>query len=351
MGKINYIIIKANGNCNLNCTYCYYTQHQLSEWKTAYNLDLLEITFKKIADYTDIITICWHGGEPLLNGVDYFRKAIEIQRKYKLKVENNLQTNGTLINNEWAEFFKENNFSVGLSLDGNKETHDLNRLKNNTSSYDKVLDGLNILIKHKVKHGVLCYANPDTDSVAIFRHFVQLGIRKIDFMLPIISHHSNAEVDVEKVSNYFIQLFHEWFDLNNPNIKIRIFEDILSLLLGGKANNCLFKNQCGGFITIEPNVDIGICENHRINGFENYLLNKNILHDNFISIENEAHIRNENINKLSNECLNCNLLPWCNGGCSVERFFDGFKNINVYCRVYKNIFSNLAERIYVQPKK
>ena len=97
MGKINYIIIKVNGNCNLNCTYCYYTHHQLPEWKTIYNLDLLDLTFNKLADYTDKVIICWHGGEPLLNGLDYFRKAMEIQKKYKLNIENNLQTNGTYL--------------------------------------------------------------------------------------------------------------------------------------------------------------------------------------------------------------------------------------------------------------
>ncbi|MEI8204190.1 MAG: radical SAM protein [Bacteroidota bacterium] len=349
MGKINYIIIKSNGNCNLNCTYCYYTHHQLPEWKTAFDIDLLDLTFNKLAGYTDKVIICWHGGEPLLNGLDYFRKAMEIQQKYNLKVENNLQTNGTLIDDDWAIFFKENNFSIGISLDGDEGIHDLNRKQKNNSSYEKTLNGLRLLMKHKTKHGVLCYANSETDSVSIFRHFIKLGIKKIDFLLPIISYQSIAEVDVEKVSNYFIRLFHEWFDLDNPEIKIRIFDDMLSLLLGGKAMNCIFKNQCQGFITIEPNGDVGICENHRINGFDNYLLNKNILTDDFFSIEKESFKRNENINKLAEDCLKCNLLQICNGGCSVERFNMGYKNKNVYCDIYKNIFCNLANKIYVQP--
>ncbi|MEI6696732.1 MAG: radical SAM protein [Bacteroidota bacterium] len=350
MSKINYIILKANGNCNLSCNYCYYTHYQLAKWKIKYSLELLDLTFKKIAGYTDKITLCWHGGEPLLNGIDYYTKAIELQKKYSINIEHNLQTNGTLINDDWAKMFKENNFSIGISLDGNQSVNDKNRLINGKSSYMDVIRGMKILQRNEVKFGVLCYVNPLENGVNIFRHFVDLGVKKIDFLLPIVSHSSNTTIDEELLAQYFENIFNDWLTLNDPTIKIRIFEDVLTLLMGGKAKNCIFKNKCNGFITIEPNGDVGICENHRINGLENYLINKNILYDDFELIEKEVNTRSEIINSLPDNCIKCNILEVCKGGCSVERYNNEYKHTNIYCKTYKKLFINLAKKVYVQPQ-
>ncbi|MCX6230589.1 MAG: radical SAM protein [Bacteroidetes bacterium] len=350
MGKINYIIIKANGNCNLNCSYCYYTHHRLPQWEKAYNLELLELTFKKIAAYTHNVSICWHGGEPLLNGIDYYRNVLDLQQKYQICIEHNLQTNGTLINDEWAKFFKENNFSIGLSLDGDKAANDKHRHNKSKSSYNAVIQGLEKLKQNEVKFGVLCYANPEEDGVRIFHHFINLGIKKIDFMFPITSHNSDITINEDLLTDYFEKIFKAWLELNNPQVKIRLFEDIILLLVGGKAKNCIFKNQCNGFITIEPNGDVGICENNRINGHDNYLIGKNILYHDFNSIEKALDLKSASINTLHDSCLNCNLLNLCNGGCAVERFHHDYKNINVYCKIYKKLFANISKQIYSHSK-
>lgn len=351
MKKINYIILKANGKCNLNCNYCYYYNNfKVKEWNKKFSEELLDITFNKISSYTNDITICWHGGEPMLNGISYYKNVIELQKIYNLKIEHNIQTNGTLINDEWAEFFKKNNFSVGLSLDGDKKANDNSRLSNGISSYFNTLRGLKILQKHQVKYGVLCYANSNEDGKRIFKHFVNLGVKKIDFLLPIVSHKHVDEINEDLLFKFFESVYTEWIELNDPQVRIRLFDDIFSLLLDYQAKNCIFKNSCFNFITIEPNGDIGTCENHRVNGLNNYLLNLNIKNADFELIENKLKILSSINILIPDECSDCKFLKFCNGGCAVERYRDKNNSYNMYCKIYKKLFVLLAKSIIVKPK-
>ena len=163
-----HVLSKPTGAiCNLDCSYCFFLDKEELYPGSKFRMtdEVLETYIRQLieAHKTPEVTVAWQGGEPTLMGVDFFRKAIAYQEKYRkpgMTFENTLQTNGTLLDDEWCEFFKENNYLIGLSLDGPRELHDANRVdKKGSPTFDRVMRGLRLLQKHGVEYNILTTVN------------------------------------------------------------------------------------------------------------------------------------------------------------------------------------------------
>ncbi|MFP4366765.1 MAG: radical SAM protein, partial [Bacteroidales bacterium] len=200
--------------CNLDCTYCYYLEKKnLYPYAKGFRLndDLLEQFIKEYIEAQDVpvVSFVWQGGEPTLLGVDYFRKAVELQKKYSggKRIDNALQTNGTLLTDEFCEFLKKENFLVGLSIDGPKDVHDHYRLTvKGEPSWDRVMDGLKLLKKHGVEFNTLSVVNRKTSEkpLEVYRFLKQIGSGFIQF-IPIVERHTSdpGEDDVHLVHHQY----------------------------------------------------------------------------------------------------------------------------------------------------
>jgi uncharacterized protein len=305
--------------------------------------DKLEHFFKKIAEYNKEIYISWHGGEPLLQKIDFYRNAQDLAEKYGVSLQQSLQTNGTLLNEEWAKFFADYRFSIGLSIDGDQAMNDKFRtLKSgNGSVYESVLNAIELLDKHNAKFGALTVINPEFDGEVVFNHLLNIGIKNFDILLPKIQWETTEKPDFEKISDYIIKMFDAWFRLDDPNIEIRWFENILAKLSGHFGNLCSMYSKCGNHVTIEPNGEIGLCENYREVGDDYYLTGYNILEHSFYDVDKYYEKYLYPKIKLAEKCKQCEWLSICNGGCPYERFKNGDILHNVYCEVHQRVISHI----------
>ena len=309
--------------------------------------------FEKYSKYNNEIKISWHGGEPLLVGLNVFKEILNIASKYKIKVRSSIQSNGILLNEEWADFFLKNDFHVGISIDGlpnyhNKMRPPRNKRKNSVKSYDGALKAINLLKRKRVRFGTLTVISPSQDGTDIFRHLLEIGVENMDFLLPIISTKKDAYF-VEGCAKYLLDILEDWLTLGDSKIKIRYFENIIKAIIGGKAKQCILSNSCSKYITIEPNGDIGFCENTRVIGDDFYNTGMNILNNSFSEIDTYTNRRLKSIkyNTLGEECKDCNYVTVCNGGCPVARFSDSgrFNNRSVYCELYKTVIYRIYREI------
>lgn len=356
MAKVAPIIRPVNEKCNLKCTYCYYNEsNQLYTTKDVLSLDILESFIKQYFDiYEGNVVFMWHGGEPMLAGLDFFKRAVELQQKHKKtchRVENNIQTNGTLINSEWVRFFKENNFFVGLSLDGVQECHDhFRKTSKGLGTYKMVVDAIETLRKDNIEPGILQtltrFSIPYISQN--FAHFVDdLKIKKWGINVfnntdenPLMTNEvlSNEEY-YEAYKNYYVL----WKERNDPSIEIRdIFVAICSVM-GRYTGICQTSGICSSFIAIDsngkiyPSCDAYLAEQrgYRIGDIGSLNLVK--------LLNSETRIR---FSELSNfkapQCEKCEWFNGCYNGCTFQR---DTTNIYSYCEGRKKLFSFIREEI------
>lgn len=354
------IFVKPVGAlCNLDCSYCYYLKNNESGL-TNHNLmsdELLERYISQHIKYSLAEPVCffsWHGGEPTLAGINFYRKAVAFQKKYASQnqlVLNGIQTNGTLITNEWAEFLAKENFSVGISLDGTKQFHNqFRRDKGGAESFSQVIKGIEILLKFGIIPEVLCVVNAINVHypLEIYSFFKQLGIRFISF-LPLVEYCSETpskaspdSVGAKNFGSFLICIFNEWVENDIGEIKIQIFEETLRTAFNQDHSLCIFKKNCGRVPVLERNGNFYTCD-HFVN-------EKNLLGD--IFTEPVSDLMECNLQKAFGEnkykslpryCLDCEVLAMCNGECPKNRFIqtpDGEEGLNYLCEGYQLFFKH-----------
>lgn len=344
---INHIIFKTTGKCNLQCDYCYYVDAIPARYKVNFPPEKLKLFFEKVANYNKEIYISWHGGEPLLQNIEFYRNAQEYAAQYGISLQQSLQTNGTLLTEEWAKFFAEYRFSIGLSVDGDRTMNDRYRKtkSGNGSVYDRVLNSIELLDKHNAKFGALTVINPEADGEDVFNHLLGIGIKSFDILLPKIQWNTPDKPDFKKIARYIIGMFDAWYQLDDPTVEIRWFENILAKLSGHFGNLCSMYSKCGNHVTIEPNGEIGLCENYREVGDDYYLTGYNILNDNFHDVDKYYEQYLFPRIKLAERCEQCEWLSICNGGCPYERFKNGDILHNVYCDVHLSVIAHINQFI------
>lgn len=348
---IKNIVFKTIGECNLKCPYCLYMNDLNINWQTKFNPQDLQNVFSKIAKFSKEFSITWHGGEPLLMGIEFYESALREARNHKVKLTNSIQTNGILVDAEWCGFLKKNEFSVGVSIDGNEKSHNKYRplkIESNTTSYKSAVNAIHLLQRYSIPFGTLTVINSEDNGQEVFEHLLSLGVKEMDFLLPI-SPQKIEKTKLDKYIKYLISIFDRWFELDDSTINIRYFKGIISSLLGGKANLCTLNNNCNSHITIEPNGDVGMCDVMRLVEKKYYETDLNILTNTIFEIENKV---NENIklnknNILPNSCDRCNYQRICRGGCPSARYneLDALSETSSYCKLYKSLINHIYKTI------
>lgn len=354
------VFVKPVGaRCNLRCSYCYYLGH--SQPAGAYGRqrmsdDVLETYIKQHIDAAcgGELFFSWHGGEPTLAGIDFYRRAVEIEKKHApagCRIVNGMQTNATLIDERWGRFLKEEDFYVGVSLDGPERFHDSNRFRaDGSGTFSEVMRGLEILRVQGVPHEILCVVNSENvhAPLDVYRFFRNLGAQYITF-LPLVERVSPGTSTVTERSvgaldfgMFLAAVFDEWVTEDIGNIKIQIFEEALRTAFRQEHTLCIFKKVCGAVPVVEVNGDFYSCdhfvdEDHRLGNIMDQSLGS-LLDDPRQLVFGEAKKTT-----LPLYCHDCEVLDMCNGECPKNRFIitpDGESGLNYLCEGYRYFFNH-----------
>lgn len=351
------VIVKIVGNeCNLRCNYCFYNTTDQSV-KTIMNFDLLGKMIQDVISYSrENAVFIWHGGEPLLAGLDFFEQIIEFQQKYNRfgkSIRNSIQTNGTLIDDNWARMFLKHRFRIGISLDGCKETHNkFRRYPYGGGSFDDVIRGINILREHGVSSGFIqTVSRKNLETIEEDFHFFvdDLKIKSwgINPILDVNEKNENLRAQYLKPSEltFFLKrLIELWLGENNEYLKIREIDDFIAGVLGKRANLCIFNGGCPKYACIDFNGDVYPCD--RFSNKKDFYLG-NIGSETIGTILNSDRHRayEKEVTNYSANCLKCQWFHACHNGCPhhrVERLCGKY----YYCSTRKEIFQFLHEKIY-----
>ena len=347
--------------CNLECRYCYYLHKKdLYPESSFYMPDEVLETF--IRQYirsqpAPVNTFYWQGGEPLLMGLDFFQRAVEIQEKHRkpgMVIQNCLQTNGTLLDEDWGKFLHQHRFLIGLSLDGPAEMHNAYRVdKGGRPTFDRVVKGLEVLKRHHVAFNVLtCVHSANVNHPLEVYRFIrdEVGCQHIQF-IPIVEiqrgTHQGSELKVTEhtvgsidYGKFLMAIFDEWVRHDVGKIFIQTFEATLGAWYSRTPGLCIFEKTCGQVPVLEHNGDLFSCD-HFVTP-EHFL--GNILTDEIDDLVRSTKQRQFGRNKqdtLPKYCRNCSVRFVCNGGCSKDRFAitpDGEAGLNYLCEGYKLFF-------------
>ncbi len=354
------IFVKPVGaECNLRCTYCYYLGKKNPYPGHKQFLMSDEILENYIIQHIEAstepaISFSWHGGEPLLAGIDFFRKIVAFQRKHKpagRTVINGIQTNGILLNDRWCSFLLSENFNVGISIDGPEELHDLHRVtRTRIPTFRKVLRGYNLLKKHGITTEILCVVNAANVKfpLLIYNFFKELGAKYITF-LPLVEtpsgehqRESPNSVPATGFGEFLIAIFDEWVEKDIGNIKIQIFEEVARTAFNLEHTLCIFKENCGGVPVVEYNGDFYSCDHfvdstHLIGSIKNSTLSG------LLDSENQKAFGRDKSRLLPRYCHECEVKQMCNGECPKNRFLrtpEGDQGLNYLCRGYRLFFNH-----------
>lgn len=348
-------IIKVVGNfCNLRCGYCFHHDKDQSGY-TVMSESILE---KFLCEYLELfsghLSFIWHGGEPLLTGIPFFQKAVELQgrhRKDKQKIRNYIQTNATLIDDEWAEFFKKYGFRVGISLDGDKESH--NRFRFDCAgigSFDQTMRGLEILLRHGIKPGIiqtLTHSNTDRAKENFDFFANALGLKSWGINIYLDVRDENRAMAGQSVSSKRITVFLEkcidlWLLQNDPDLKIREIDNFIAGVFGKRASSCNFNGSCTGYFCVDYDAKIYPCD--RSSGSE-FLLG-DLKQQSLLEILNgEKRLSYaKRVNSSHHDCSECEWRNACHSGCPIQRI-GGVEGKYYYCETRKSVFVYLKERL------
>jgi len=286
----------------------------------------------------DQVTISWHGGEPLLFGKNGFREAFEHQRSLKTKFRNVVQTNGILIDDEWVDFFKENGFLVGISIDGDESLHNYNRpLRNGRDSFNLVLRGLNKLVDAGICGGIISVISKKAQAKSYFDFVQSLGVKSFN-VKPCNSQWEGSSTP-DDFAGFSKELFGLWIENDDPQLDCRTFKGFAENLLGGQANLCHQSGRCSYFMSINTNGDVYPCD--ELMPSENRLGNVMIssLSDILSSFEWNSFC--SKLTTIYSDCKeSCPDYDACGGGCTSERLFHGDES---YCKGRRSIIASVRE--------
>jgi len=350
----------AGAACNLACRYCYYLDKGSSPSGAApprMPEDLLEeyISQHIAASPDEIIRFSWHGGEPTVLGVDYFRRAVEIQRRLcppGRRIANGMQTNGTLLDEDWGRLLAAEGFSVGLSLDGPRHLHDRHRLtRNGRSTFDETIRGFKILKRHGVATDILCVVSAATvlRPAEVYLFLKGIGASFMTF-LPLVAKQPDApgcvspdSVPSEAWGEFLCAVFDEWQSRDIGRVKVQVIEEAARTAFGQEHSLCLFRPVCGDIPVVERNGDFFSCD-HSVD--EGHRLG-NIRETPLVSLLESPAQRAFGLAKkegLPGVCLRCEVREMCNGECPKNRFSitpDGETGLNYLCAGYKKFFAHV----------
>ena len=347
-----HVLAKPSGPiCNLDCTYCFFLSKEALYPGDRFRMTdaVLEAYIRQLleAHTAPEVTIAWQGGEPTLMGVDFFRRAIELAERHRRPgqvLQHTMQTNATLLTDEWCALLREHGFLVGVSIDGPQELHDTYRVdKRGAPTFDKVIAGLRLLQQHAVDVNVLCTVNAANQDhpLDVYRFFRDdLGLRHVQ-LIPIVEQDDlSRSVDPVKWGEFLIAVFEEWVRHDVGSVYVQMFDAALASWVGAPASMCIFGETCGNALALEHNGDLYSCD-HFVD--PPYLLG-NILHTQMVELVASPQQRafgDAKRDTLPRYCVECPVRFACNGECPKNRFSttpDGEPGLNYLCAGYRSFF-------------
>ena len=349
----------AGALCNLDCSYCYYLQKELLYPETkSFRMpdDLLEeyiVQQIAIVPGTEIL-FSWHGGEPTVLGLDYFRRIVELQRKHRpegKRIANSIQTNGSLLTDEWCGFFADENFGVGLSLDGPRALHDAYRVtKDQKATHRQVMQSYRLLRRHQVPVDLLCVVHAQNVQypLDVYHFFKEIDAQYLSF-IPLVEPQparqggvGERSVPAEAFGEFLCAIFDEWVRHDIGRIIVQSFEEAARPAYGLDHSLCIFRPTCGDVPVIEHNGDFYQCDHfvtpeHRLGN-----IRETPLAELLESPAQEAFGRAKQ-ETLPRYCQECGVLNMCHGGCPKDRIArtpDGEPGLNYLCAGYRKFFTH-----------
>ncbi len=382
-----HVMIKPTGpTCNLNCNYCYYLSKDTllstgSKWRISD--ETLENFIRQYIEQQNAkeIVFSWQGGEPTLLGLDFFKKVVALEKKYAppyVRCENDLQTNGTLLNDEWCKFLRENNFLVGLSIDGPRNLHDQYRVyKNGKGSFEEVFRAAKLLNKHQVRFATLTVVNDFNGKhpLDVYRFLRDEVKSKQMQFIPIAEpknftdtapqywnkndiptedsprvhpHHPESFVAQWCVApndygNFLIQIFDEWYKHDLGRIYVPFFDSAVEQWMGKPAPLCIFSPICGKGLALEHDGSLYACDHYVYPEYRVGNINELKLIDMALSKKQENFGYGKD-RTLPEKCRQCRYLFACSGECPKNRFIktkDGEFGLNYLCSGLFNYFQHI----------
>lgn len=369
-----YVMLKPTGaHCNLACKYCYYLEKNKLYPTAQRHLMSDEMLEQFTREYIEAQTMnqvlfTWHGGEPLLRSIDFYRKALSLQQKYAggRRIDNVIQTNGTLLTDEWCEFFAQNHWLVGISIDGPQPDHDHYRLTAaGKPSWKKVMQGIKLLKKHGVEWNAMAVVNAYNANhpLEFYRFFKENGCQFLQFT-PIVerlTRHedgrtlasladkdeislSEASVAPEQWGYFLCAIFDEWVRKDVGKIFVEIFDCTLANWMGISPGICAYSKECGHAGVMEHNGDVYSCD-HFV--FPEYKLG-NIRDHSLIDMlygEQQQEFSRLKHSSLPRQCKECDMEFACHGECPKNRFMKdkyGDSGLNYLCLGYYHYYQHVA---------
>ena len=369
-----YVMLKpASAHCNLACKYCYYLEKNKLYPTAQRHLMSDEMLEQFTREYIEAQTMSqvlftWHGGEPLLRSIDFYRKALSLQQKYAggRRIDNVIQTNGTLLTDEWCEFFAQNHWLVGISIDGPQPDHDHYRLTAaGKPSWQKVMQGIKLLKKHGVEWNAMAVVNAYNANhpMEFYRFFKENGCQFLQFT-PIVerlTRHedgrtlasladkneiplSEASVTPEQWGYFLCAIFDEWVRKDVGKIFVEIFDCTLANWMGISPGICAYSKECGHAGVMEHNGDVYSCD-HFV--FPEYKLG-NIRDHSLIDMlygEQQQEFSRLKHSSLPRQCKECDMEFACHGECPKNRFMKdkyGDSGLNYLCPGYYHYYQHVA---------
>ena len=354
---LSLLIKPASGRCNLRCKYCFYEDemdHRTEQDCGLMSEDTLELLIRQAMEVAEKrVSFAFQGGEPVLRGLPFFQKFIELERKYArsgMQIEHSIQTNGTLINEEWAAFFEEHNFLVGLSVDGIKELHDRNRVDaSGKGSWNAVENARKILAKRGVNTNVVCVvtASVARRGQAVYTNLKKLGFRYVQFIPcldPMEKERGNEPYSLspERYGQFLCTIFDLWYkDWEQGNyVSVRMFDDLVHILAGQPAGTCTTNGSCGRYLVVEGDGSVYPCDFFAVDQWKLGDLKKDGL-----SALLESRLGKQFCVHGCGQPEECSGCPWvrlCNGGC--QRDWVGNER-NYYCAALRKFFQYTYHRL------
>lgn len=343
--RFNMMFKPVGSVCNLKCSYCYYLDKADLYSCQSGSVMSRELLDKIIKEYIEIndneqVVFDWHGGEPLLLGLDYFKNIVELQNKYRCNkhIFNTIQTNATLLNDDFARFFKDNNFLVGVSIDGPQDIHDRYRMdKGNQPTFLKVMRGIEMLYRYGVDFNTLTTISKAGEGrgLEVYLFMKSIGSRYMQFMPVfeyinplnnnIVSPDENDgiptswSVDSLEYGKFMCDIFDYWVKHDVGNCFVNLFDSTLANYCGVNPGTCVYSETCGANAVVEHNGDVYPCDHFVYEQYRAGNVKDTSLH-NIMSSDNISRFGIDKRNSLPLQCLKCKYFFACHGECPKHRF-------------------------------
>ena len=365
--SFNLMIKPAGSSCNLGCSYCYYLDKAdiYGRKEPVMSEAMLKLVIRSYMEtcQTPEVVFNWHGGEPLILGKEFFRKVIAFEREFGegRKILNTVQTNGTLLDEEWAGLLAEGGFLTGISIDGPAHIHDRYRMdRKGSPTFDKVIAGIEYLKKGGAEFNTMSTINRASEGQGkeVYSFLKEIGSRYMQFM-PVVEHILNGRIVPPQTSGaslaewsvsdtgfgqFMCDIFDEWIRQDVGNYFVGHFDATLARWCGVQPGTCAYAETCGGNAVIEHNGDVYMCDHFVYPEFKLGNIQDKSLRE-MLTSEQMIRFGISKRNGLPHKCQRCKWLPLCNGECPKHRFSmaeNDLPGLNALCRGYEMLYSHTA---------